>query len=159
MWQISLMLDTVLGSEGFTPGDVYLQAQMVLAETRLIAGKLGYTPEMATPDLRPGTEPGDVLNLSRELLKQVQQAQRRTGMEDIGLLSVPVAGHITPSDVSNQVRLILAELVALKLFLGITEAVERPSLELADKVPADVYQVLDQTRTILKDLLHMDAAG
>lgn len=160
MWQISLMLDTVLGSEGFTPGDVYPQAQMVLAETRLIAGKLGYTPEMATPDLRPGTEPGDVLNLSRELLKQVQQAQRRTGMEDIGLLSVPVAGNITPSDVSNQVRLILAELVALKLFLGITEVVGRPSsLELADKVPADVYQVLDQTRTILKDLLHMDAAG
>ncbi len=159
MWQISLLLDTVLGTEGFTPGDVYPQAQMVLAETRIIAGKLGYTPEMPTPDQRPGTEPRDVFELSIDLQKQIQQAQRRAGMRDIGLLSVPVAGNITPSDVNNQVRLILAELVVLKLFLGITEVAERPSLVVEDKVPADVYQVLGQVRTILKDILQMDASG
>ena len=147
MWLISLQLDTVLGFEGFLPNDVYHEAQKVLADIQTIATYRNHRDEVKFPPLRYGIEPR-----SGELLKQVQKAQKRTGLLDTHQIVIPVAGIITPSEVFNKVRLIHAELITLKAHLGIT-TVSAQLPEVKDKTPADVYQVLEYAQLILESVL------
>ncbi len=153
LWRTSLLLDALLGSAGFTPNEVFREAQKILTEIELLA-KYTDTHVLMDPSVRkPETETKDVFIYTQRLLKLVYRIQERAGMIDSQRISMPVSGEISSNDVFNQVRLILAELVALKVRLGITsEIIEPPQPK--DKVPADILNILEKAGILLNVLLN-----
>ncbi len=160
MQRISNLLDTILGSEGFTPNDVYREVLITKQDVKLIARALGETipPEIwSAPALKPGTEPGDVLAKAREVADLIAKAKRRAGMFGGHNIAVTPGETVTPSDVFNQVRLIETELTELRVFLGISAVSDRIQVQ-KGKTPAHVLQVLEGISAALRTLMHMEDA-
>ncbi|RDH85525.1 MAG: hypothetical protein DIZ78_11340 [endosymbiont of Escarpia spicata] len=158
MQRISNLLDTILGSEGFTPNDVYREVLVTKQDVQLIARALGETipPETwRVPGFKSGTEPRDVLNKAREVVDLIAMAKRRAGMFGGRNIAVSTGETVTPSDVFNQVRLIDTELTEFKVFLDISDVPDRMQAQ-KNKVPAHVLQVLEGISAALRSLLHME---
>ncbi len=157
MQKISNLLDTILGSEGFTPNDVYLEARLIKQDLEAISHHLGNRiPEelWSAPILRPHTEPKDVLAQAQKVLKLIIKAKRRAGMFRIKNISVTPDEEITPTIVYNEIRLIKTELNEFKVFLNINTQKHRSS-PYSDKRPADTLQVLEGVTAALQHLLHI----
>ncbi len=155
IWTISLLIDSITGGENFTPNDVYPEAQNILSEARIIAKELGFSQENSQIKefSSKAKEPSDVFELSVGLLKRVQEMQVHAGVPDVGQIFVPVSGPITPANVFDHIGLVRAELIVLKVHLGLSE--EAPHFKTAtDKNPSDVYNVLEQAVVILQNILH-----
>ena len=161
MQRIAHLLDTLLGSEGYTPNDVYREAMMVQQEVKLVAQSLGERiPERTWLDSQymADAEPRDVLIKAHEVLDLVGQVKRRAGIFGSRNVGVSIHQSVTPSDVYNQVRLIDAELNELKVFLAIDGRPNR--IEAVEgKRPAHVLQVLEGLSAVLKTLLHQGGKG
>jgi len=158
MQKISNLLDTILGSEGFTPNDVYREVLAIKHDVQLIAVSLDEAIPAAvwsTPVLKPGTEPSDVLAKAREVLDLIVLAKRRAGMFGVRNIAVLPDGVVTPSEVFNQIRLIETELTEFKVFLNINTIPELPATQ-KSKMPAHVLQVLEGIIGALRALLHLD---
>ncbi|RLJ18142.1 hypothetical protein DJ030_12140 [bacterium endosymbiont of Escarpia laminata] len=158
MQRISNLLDTILGSEGFTPNDVYREVLATKQDVQLIARALGETipPETwSAPGFKSGTEPRAVLDKAREVVDLIAMAKRRAGMFGGRDIAVSTGETVTPSDVFNQVRLIDTELTEFKVFLGISMVPDRIQAQ-KDKVPGHVLQVLEGISAALRSLLHME---
>ncbi len=156
MRRISLLLDTVLGSEGFTPSHVFREAVSVRDNIKIIARALGEPCNGMSDEndiLRPEIQPRDVYFKARQVMRLVLEAKRRAGMFGVRDISIPPGKPVTPTDVFNQVRIIDAELTELKVFLGISSAAERPAFQ-EGKIPAQVFKVLEQAEEILRIILH-----
>ncbi|MCP4255141.1 MAG: hypothetical protein GY775_17390 [Candidatus Scalindua sp.] len=156
MWSYSFMLDTIIGSEGYTPSDVYLQASRVRKEIKLIASHLSKDIEVNLTTVKFNRKPSDVIVMAREVRSLLNEAKKHAGIFE----SRVVYGEenlekrqISPDDVFNEVGLILAEIIELKLHLGITEVSVRSSSE-NGKTPSDVYRQLEMTKEIIKGLLN-----
>ncbi len=158
MQRVSNLLDTILGSEGFTPNDVYREVQVTKQDVQLIAQALGETIPAETwsaPDLKPGTEPRVVLEKAGEVVDLIATAKRRAGMFRGRNIAVYPGETVTPSDVFNQVRLIDTELTEFKVFLGISGVPDQIQAQ-KGKTPAHVLQVLEGVSAALRSLLHME---
>ncbi|WP_456384923.1 hypothetical protein [Desulfolithobacter sp.] len=156
MRRISLLLDTILGSEGFTPSHVFREAVSVRDNLRIIADYLQEPlamPDGQTAPLKPGIQPRNVYLKARQVMGLVLEAKRRAGMFGVRDISIPPGKPVTPTDVFNQVRIIDAELTELKVFLGIASAALRPPFR-EGKTPAHVFRVLEQAEEILRQILH-----
>ncbi|WP_457573870.1 hypothetical protein [Desulfolithobacter sp.] len=161
MRRISLLLDTILGSEGFTPSHVFREAVSVRDNIMIIARALGEPCIDLSNDkdpLRPEIQPRDVYFKAREVMGLVLEAKRRAGMFGVRDISIPPGKPVTPTDVFNQVRIIDAELTELKVFLGISSAAERPDFQ-EGKIPAQVFRVLEQAEEELRIILHKKQAS
>ena len=156
MQQIVHLLDSILGSNGSSPNEVFREALTIQTEIQLIAESLGETIPleiwMAQP-LKPATIPADVLAKTGELQDLIDLMKRRAGMFDVLPLAASPGKHVTPTDVFNQVRLIESELTELKVFLAIFRIAERAPLQ-THKTPAHVLQVLEGVADALRILLH-----
>lgn len=152
MWQISLFLDTILGIKGFTPNDVYKEAQTVTAQLKIIAKRIGSLSSVVSPTPIQDVESSLVFNRSLKILKKVHKAQERSGLFSTSLPSVSIQKNVTPSDVFNLVRLIQAELSDLKIHLGIIKIAKRLKKPTGKK-PRDAYQELGQAMGILDGML------
>ncbi len=160
MQKISNLLDTILGSEGFTPNDVFREVNTIKQDVLLIADSLGEAipPEdWARPVLKPGTEPSDVLAKAQEVLDLIVLAKRRAGMFGVRDVTVLPDDVVTPTEVFNQVRLIETELTEFKVFLNIGATPERLPMQ-HGKTPAHVLQVLEGVANALRSLLHLNRA-
>ncbi len=160
MQRISLLLDTVLGSEGFTPDDVFREVLTIREELILISEALDESiPRTVWQDVpfRPETEPGDVLVKAREVLGLILEAKRRAGMFNLRNIAIRPESVVTPSDVFNQVRLIETELTEFKVFLGIDTLPPRPPKQ-EGKSPAHVLQMLEGITGALRIFLHREQA-
>jgi len=157
MQQISNLMDTILGSEGFTPNDVYREALTVKLDLDIIARYLGGTTSKKNSDvlvINAGIEPRDVFEYAKKLLDLMVIAKRRAGMFDVRNISVLAGENVTPSEVYNQVRLIETELTELKVFLGISTLPELIPPQ-KDKTPANVMNVLKNIEALLRSILHI----
>lgn len=156
MQRISLLLDTILGSEGFTPSHVFKEAISVENNIVILANALRVTDrnkDVQQTKLQQGISPRDVYFKAREIMQLVLEAKKRSGMFGVRDISIPPGEPVTPNDVFNQVRIIDAELTELKVFLGISGVVERPPF-LIGKTPAHVFQVLERAEQQLVSILH-----
>ncbi len=157
MWYFSFMLDTIVGSEGYTPSDVYHQALRVSDEVEIIAKYLQKDIRMALPTKRLSQKSSDVIVIAREVRSLLNEAKKHSGIFEARV----VYGEedfedrqISPDDVFNEVGLILAEIIELKLHLGITETSEK-TVSKDNKTSSDVYQQLEISRDIIKGLLNI----
>ncbi|MCF6355730.1 MAG: hypothetical protein L3J26_11625 [Candidatus Polarisedimenticolaceae bacterium] len=160
MQKISNLLDTILGSEGFTPNDVFREVNIIKQEVLLIADNLGQPiPETVwdVSALKPDTEPRDVLAKAQEALDLIVLAKRRAGMFGVRDVAVLPGEVVTPTEVFNQVRLIGTELTEFKVFLNIIATPELLPVQYG-KTPAHVLQVLEGITAALRSLLHLDGA-
>ncbi len=158
MQKISNLLDAILGSEGFTPNDVYREVLAIKLDVQLIAMNLGETIPAtiwSTPVLKPSAEPSDVLAKARDVLDLIALAKRRAGMFGVRNIAVLPDDIVTPSEVFNQIRLIETELTEFKVFLKISAIPELPAMQ-HNKTPSHVLQVLEGITAALRSLLHLD---
>ncbi len=155
MWEISFLLDTIIGSEGYTPSDVYVQALQVVSEIELIAKRVKKGIQKIEPPLSKGKRPSDVIVMARNVRKLLKMAKKHAGMFEPAAIQEPtsiVSGRISPDDVFNEVGLIFAEIVELKIHLGIAETTKLP-IKAEGKTPSDVYQQLESAQAMLEGIL------
>lgn len=159
MQRISNLLDSLLGSEGYTPNDVYREVLAIKQDVQVMAQSLGNripAKLWKTPKFEPGTEPRDVLAYAKNLLDLIVMAKKRAGMFGVPNIAITPRAAVTPSDVFNQVRLINTELTKLKVFLGVSSISERPAIQ-ARKTPAHVLQVMEGIAAALRHIQNLDA--
>ena len=157
IWCYSFILDTIIGSEGYTPSDVYQEASRIKEEIKLIASHLGKDIEVSLTTMTLNQKPSDVIIIAREVRDLLSQAKKHAGIFEQRIVTgkqIIENRQISPDDVFNEVGLILAEIIELKLHLGITKAsVKAPNV--SDKTPSDVYRQLEISREIIKELLNI----
>ena len=159
MWHISYLLDTIIGSEGYTPNDLYRESMTILNEIKLITHHLKRGKIAEMPNFVEGHTPQDVMLKARDLLILITRTQDRAGLFEKHS-PIPMPGKdITSSDVFNMVGLIHAELNTLKLHLGISEYITPLTDDFHDKTLSHVYQLLSHAYTSLSYLLSGEQAS
>lgn len=116
MWRASYMLDGLAGQ--IDPNYVFRNAQYVLSELRLIASEVDIALEQIAPAPLAGKGPKDVnIEAFKDLHKTVL-LERKMKLSPLRVPTFP-SGKITPSDVYDTTNMLMAELVRLKIQLGI----------------------------------------
>ncbi len=152
MWRNLTLLDTVIGPQGYTPNDVYRQSQRIIAEFKILRRHLQVDKPVAMPPFKLGKEPRNVLKLTQKILRLLRRIQKRAGMSVVATVPEEATSKVTPNEVFNEVGIILAELVALKVHLGITRSA--PDFPLPnDKTPSHVYRNMEYARRLLATIL------
>ncbi len=153
MQKISLLLDTILGGNAFSPNDVYQEMMFIENEVTILAKHL----KLKLPDYKPkpldiNTQPRDTFMMARKILSLILKIKQRAGMFDIKDTSIPVGDNISPSEVYNQVRVITSELTSLKVFLSINILAQQPP-ESKGKTAAHVLSQMNKVKTNLEYIL------
>ena len=151
----SNLLDTIIGPQGYTPSDVYRQADQVILELSLLRKHLGVTTPIEPVPFVEGKVPRDVIQISHQIVSLMGKAQRRAGMVQIAAPARITLETITPNEVFNDAGTILTELVSLKVRLQIEEEVDRAP-PATGKTPSDVYQKMEYARRQLSSLLGLE---
>ncbi len=157
MWHFSFMLDTIIGSEGYTPSDVYQQALRVSEEIKIIARYLEIDISLNLGPKGKNKKPSDVIVIAREVRDLFDQAKKHAGIFDKRIITERYSSEgrqILPDDVFNELGLILAEIIELKLHLGITEIPGNMPIE-SGRIPSDVYRQLEVSRYIINEMLNI----
>lgn len=142
MWETSYLLDVLLSDEGYTPTDVYVTAATINVDLDIILEKLGVNFVESVIELQEGIIPRQVLEKGRDLLQSLYRVQHRAGIYSPTTPAPPFPEVVTPNDVQNELRLIQAEIITLKVHLGITHQHEI-SIASTTKQPHDVYRQLE----------------
>ncbi len=151
VWTISYEMDTILGTEGQTPSDVFRMAVYLERHAQQLASKLGYSLHCKTPPFKPGLRPADVIVKARELFHLIEDMKKRAGIFSAPPPLPPHGEPVTPNDVYNLVGVIAPELIELEVHQGIHEQVLYPPV-FKDKTPSHVYQQLEKVRRILHSI-------
>jgi len=152
-WQISYELDTILGTQGQTPDDVFQMARFVVAHIQRLQQKLGVQdPIVSPPPLIPHLKPADVFVQAESVLSTIAQLKQRAGIFGTSLPVAEEDGVVTPNDVFNLVSVLLADIVEVEIHLGITTQLPLPS-GVKGKTPSDVFQQLAYANKLLHGVL------
>ena len=152
IWKISYLLDTVLGLEGFTPSDVFVKAKRVVDEIEIIANYVEKKFDIKMPPLKTAKQPSDVYKKTRGMIDTLEKVKYRAGLLERSRLINIEREEITPDDVINEVDVILAELVNLKVHLGISGKAQKKTKK-EDKTSSHVYQQLEYAELLLSNLV------
>ena len=113
----SYLLDGLVGRPT-TSNDVYMYVLRVHDEMASIAAGLGVVLESDPPLVEGGRESKDVAQQILRAAYKIINLQTRLGMDASGVPSMPL-GEVTPAEVFDTTNLLLAELVRVKVHLGI----------------------------------------
>ena len=152
MWRISYLLETVLGSEGFTIDDVYIKAQRIIAMINLIAKYQDKHLSVQAPPLQTHITLRQIIRKCHQLSDILYRVQERAGMFSPVIPAASLGEDITPNDIINELGVILAELISLNMHLGIDVYIQKVT-PVKGKTPSEVYQLLEQASTLLSNLL------
>ena len=153
MWQNSYIMDTIIGPQGYTPTDVYQEAKRIVGELELLRKKLHVHIPVREPKLQADKTPGDVIVIARKIIDQMDSLQKWAGMQ--GIIKNPNVNleNVTPNEVYNEVGIILAEIVALKVHLDISDTFKiKEKKEKKEKTPSDVFQVVEYALQLVKSI-------
>ncbi|MCK5539416.1 MAG: hypothetical protein KAI69_00695 [Deltaproteobacteria bacterium] len=159
MWQISYLFDTLLGSEGARPDDVFKLMGKNVAEIKLICKYLELDLTSRKPVYIVGQRPHDVYVRGKVVLKELQKVKRWAGMFSGNIILSEKIQTVTPNDVYNQALLIQAEIVSLKVHLGIHLKPKPVAAMVAAKTPSHVYQKMDEAYALLANMLGAESRG
>ncbi len=153
MWQISYLLDTLIGSSGRQPVDVFKLMAKNVAEIRLICKHLQISVPTVKPKYISGLRPNDVFVLGMDVLKKLNAVKRWAGMFSEPVRLSEHIGTATPNDVYNLGLVMQAEIVDLKLHLGINAKVKFENLSVGTKTPSHVYRKLEEAYALLATMI------
>lgn len=116
LWYASYMLDGLAGE--ITPDYVYRNIQYLLDEMNLIAAKVGATLKLEPDSVKGRQRVKNVAQQGLLALYKMTNFQRRLGMNAAGVPNITLS-RITPSDVYDITNILMAEMVRVKVHLGI----------------------------------------
>lgn len=150
LWRASFAMDGLIPP--LTPGHVFRNAEYVLAELDGIAQAMGRKVGLGRVENDAGRKitPKDVLVESFKNLYRIGKLQRQVGITPFTPPSFPI-GKITPSDPYDATAMLLAELVRVKLKLGLTESYQLRELP-GKKSPGDVFSQAKKIGLVLGEL-------
>lgn len=141
LWEVSLALDPLLGIRGFSPSDVYAQAQYVVNIVKFLRLSQNLSDDVAMPERQPDLHPNHALGASYQLLASINQAERNLWMQPEPVPDVP-RRVIRPTEVFDALQIVIAELKRIKFRLGVERNIPLPEVE-GRKSPSDVVQLLN----------------
>jgi len=161
MQKISLLLDTLLSGDAFTPNYVYREAHRIQQEILILARHFGEKVSDGVWNnirLQQQTLPENVLPQVKKMLRLILDVQQRAGMSQVREYSVVHSEIITPAEVYNLIRVAASELVELKVFLGLNKL---PPFEpkVVGKTSGDVLQLIQGNQAILNHILHKKSSS
>ncbi len=140
MWKASYLLDALAGQT--SPNEVFLNTQYILEELSLISENLGADIDKQNAALRVGTKtPEDVNIEAYKTLHKIGRLQRHLDVAPISPSPFP-PGKITPNDALDTTKTILAELVRVKIALGIKTMKHTQAIPLGKNPDAVFDQML-----------------
>jgi len=158
VWEISELLDTVLGEHSFTSNKMFQKASDIFNEATIVFNKISTNKIKTGRKNKKNTEVlsritlKDVFKKSTYVLDLVLNAKHRAGMFDVEHIAATIDASVKPSNVYNQLELIETELIELKAFLGIDQSVEKTNKS-KNKKPEDTYKILTKTEVMLNTML------
>lgn len=146
MWKSSYLLDDLAGQT--SPNEVFRNTSYIIEELNLIADELDiHINNISTAQRTDSKTPKDVNLEAFKTLHRVGRLQRYLHMEPFSPTPFP-AGIISPNDALDATNTILAELVRVKVALGI-KTMRRNLPAPSDKTPDAVF---DQMLVVSKSL-------
>ncbi len=150
MWKSSYLLDALAGQT--SPNEVFRNTQYILKELELIADKLDVDiGSRRTEPLTGPKSPKDVNLEAFKTLHKIGRIQRYLDVEPFSPSPFP-AGKIFPNDALDSTNTILAELVRLKVALGINAVRENQPIP-SGKNPGDVFKQMLKVSARLAPIL------
>ncbi len=146
------LLDTIIGESVYSPNDVYEQALLIIAEIKLLRDHLGWTSNVSEPKIVYGKAPRDVMGVAHEILRIIGKIQKRAGMQNIASAPDFTGEKITPNEVFNEVGIILAELISLKVKFNLLKHIDI-HYKATGKSPSHVFQKMEYARRLLTSIL------
>ncbi len=153
MWEISYLLDTIVGQEGYKPADVYRQAKRIVAIIVGLREHLEETQKVLLPTKKEDIVPADVLKKADETTSLLNRVKQRAGIFERAVPRSYPVGKVTPDDVFNKMGLILSDLITLQIHFGVVKEFSAPQPANNEKTPADVYQEIEYANGLLLDML------
>ncbi|VAX35914.1 hypothetical protein MNBD_UNCLBAC01-1124 [hydrothermal vent metagenome] len=151
--QISQLLDTLLGSKGeYTPSDVFVKVVLIRKEFVLLRERLGVSTDVENFQFEEGKTPKDNMEKAFEILKLLNQIRSRSGIFENELPKYR-QGKPLPEDVFNIVDYIIADIIELKMTLGITQYVEDVEF-VSEKTPSHVYEQMELLKRLLESIIY-----
>lgn len=155
MWRASYMLDGLTGS--ITPNEVHRNTQYLVDEIELIAAKLKVNLEMDPPPVTGRKRPKDAAQQALLAFYKLANLQNRLRMDSASIPAI-ILVRVTPSDVYDITNMLMAEIVRVKVHMGITLPRSERLLP-AGKKPSDVYAMLRLVNTNLDKLIRAAASN
>lgn len=152
VWYISNILDTLLGTAGFTDDDIYQQTTQILAESEIISRHLDRWPADEKTSFHPGYGPRDILNKTEDIMTLLENIQRRAGLYYTHPPQPPLEQNVTNITIFNAISSLKMELLNLKIHLGITTSAATQHFN-KNKTASHTYQLLIETHNILSNLM------
>jgi len=138
--RVSLLLDR-LNQQVISPSAVFPEVMRIYYDTSLIINELKISDRSFPPAKNKDSSPGHNLIAAFDLLKQIQRIQQLGRMEKTDLSSFASVQSPGPTDVYNMVELAIAELQAIKAYLGINQPTP-PATDFGLKTPVEVNQLI-----------------
>ncbi len=139
LWRASYMLDNLAGA--VKPDDVYRHVRYVHYEIDLIASEFAVSfAGLPEPQIEPKARPKDVAAQGLLDLSKLVRLQKKIGM-DASFVPTMTLVRATPSDAFDVANILMAELVRIKVHLGMTTP--RPVYPTeSGRKPADVLKLM-----------------
>lgn len=140
--QISAVWNVLIGGQ-ITPSYVYAEAIRLNEDVSLILQEQAVMDSAIPPAKIPNAIPGDSLNATFDILREIQRLQLQVGIEPVNLDEFRLARQeARPQDVFNMIEMLLAELQPIKAKLGMKHVITPVVQYYDNKRPADVTQLL-----------------
>lgn len=153
--QISALWNLLIGGQ-ITPPYVYAEAMRLNEDVSAILQAQNLMDTALPPAKLVNAMPGDSLDATFEILREIQKLQVQAGLEPFNLdeFHLPKQQAL-PQDVFNMIEMLLAELQPLKVKLGMKHVITPVAQYYENKKPADVTQVLGYIANRLHLLNHL----
>ena len=148
LWQVSLAFDPLLGVRGFTPNDVYQQAEYIVQQIDFLRLSQNKALHLKKPEKTQGKHPNHALQAAYKLQNKIAQAQKNLWMPAPERAPEVPRRVISPTDVYDALQVVIAELQRIKYRLGVDRELPLPPLR-KNKTPDDVIQLLAYAEKLL----------
>ncbi len=155
VWKASYALDALAGK--INPSKVYRNTEEILSELSMITDHFSLPVGQSPPPLLNGKRPLHVNIAAFRNLHQLVALQKKLGMKRARVDSFP-EGKISPAEVYDTTNMLKAELVRIRLFLGITTPQQEVGM-VEGKTPNHVYQNMEQIHGEITRLIDADGVG
>ena len=148
LWQTSLAFDPLLGVRGFTPNDVYQQAEYIVQMIDFLRLSQNKALRLDKPEKTRGKHPNHALQAAYKLQNKIFLVQKNLWMPAPEKAPKVPRRVISPTDVYDALQVVIAELQRIKYRLGIDRELPLPPAR-KNKTPDDVIQLLTYAERLL----------
>lgn len=148
LWLSSLALDPLLGIRGFTPNEVYQQAEYIVQLIDFLRLSQNQVLDVSKPKKTSDKHPNHALKAAYELQGTIYRVQKNLWMTVTDKEPEVPRRVIRPTEVYDALQVVIAELQRIKYRLGIDRELPLPALR-KNKTPDDVIQLLTYAQDLM----------